>query len=105
MSSAVWLRVATTADLDAAGVLGVVAGGHGIALCRVLEGVFAVADLCPDDGTRLSRGTRQGERLLCPVGHGFDIRTGVAFGRPQAKALRCYPTKVEEDAIFVCTEE
>jgi len=107
MSASVWLRVATLADLAAAeGKLGLAAGGHAIALYRLDSAVLATEDSCPLDRTRLTEGALDGARIVCPRRHVFDLATGeLRIGAPGGATLRRYAVKVEEDAIFVCTEE
>ena len=82
---------------------------------------FAVRDVCPHQGARLSAGvlighvktcnrgdqpvlTREGEFLECPW-HGWkvDLRTGTSPTEPDRVRVRAYDVTVDEGRVYVET--
>jgi nitrite reductase/ring-hydroxylating ferredoxin subunit len=99
--------VAHIDDLAAGQLRHVEAGGKPICLIRSDAGFFALADICPHAGARLSAGRltgtvvsegpgsyrlcRFGEMLRCPW-HGweFDIQTGQSWSDPDRTRVRSF---------------
>jgi nitrite reductase/ring-hydroxylating ferredoxin subunit len=93
-------------------------GPHRIVLCRTHRGFYALRDICPHHGARLSEGVLTGtnlpsdfgqyhygrseEILRCPH-HGWevDILTGRTLHDPEHKRVRTYPVHVEDDRVMV----
>ena len=92
--------------------------GRGLVVLRWGEEFFALRDVCPHQGARLSEGQlggtplpcrpgeeiaygRVGEVLTCPW-HGweFDLRTGQALANPQAR-VRAYPVRRAGERLLV----
>jgi nitrite reductase/ring-hydroxylating ferredoxin subunit len=76
--------------------------GHDpIAVCRVGDEVFAVADTCSHGMASLSEGDVEGVVIYCPFhGGAFDLRTGAAVEKPCTMPIRRYDVTVENGAIF-----
>ncbi len=95
--------------------------GRGVALLRRGGQWWALRDVCPHQGARLSRGTMRGrvapclpgERitlndeepvLVCPW-HGweFDVVTGRSLADPCRQRVRSYDVKVEAGRVWLQT--
>jgi len=95
------------------------AGSRHLAIVRRDESFFAVRDICPHQGARLSSGTvsgtpknclpgeevvldRVGEVLICPW-HGweYDLVTGKTLDNPSSGRVRTYPVRVEGGRVLV----
>ncbi len=70
---------------------------------------YAMSDVCPHMGGRLSDGTFENGRIVCPVHHAtFDVKTGEVNERakilflklPTAKA-KVLPATIEGGKVFV----
>lgn len=103
MSDLTWARVASLADLQAAGgIIPAAFDRFKLALYLVDEVVYATADLCTHGGARLSEGYLEGYLIECPLHQGlFDIRTGEVAGPPCKRRVRTFPARMEGDAIIV----
>lgn len=77
--------------------------GHGLdlAVFRVGEEVFAIADSCPHQGASLSNGKLQGHMVACPA-HGlkFDVRTGCSQVSPDLRN-RHFPVRVVDGDVVL----
>ena len=75
--------------------------GKKILLCRVVDEVHAVDDLCTHEDISLSLGVLCEHRLRCPLhGSEFDIRNGKVLSEPADADLGTYPVKVVD--AWVC---
>ncbi len=78
----------------------------GVALFRTDDDqVFALLDICPQQGTPLSHGTVQGGQVCCP-GHQWRIslESGSAAG-PEPVCARRYAVKLEEGKVYLDMNE
>lgn len=75
--------------------------GRNIALVKSGEDYYALNNSCPHVGAPLAGGWVAGQVLTCPF-HGwqFDIRTGLSVV-PEGTHVSCYPTKLENDEVYV----
>ena len=95
------------------------AGERDLVVVRKGNELFAVRDVCPHQGARLSTGiltgdvpqcrpgeqpdlVRDGEFLACPW-HGWkiDVRTGCSVVDSDIAKVRSYPVQIEGDRVFV----
>lgn len=95
------------------------AGERDLVIVRKDDEFFAIKDVCPHKGARLSAGyvagvvewcmpgeqpklVRVGEFLGCPW-HGWkvDLRTGCSAFEPDGVLTRTYPVVVEDGKLFV----
>jgi nitrite reductase/ring-hydroxylating ferredoxin subunit len=96
-----WVRVATLAELQAAGRLTVVAEPHVVALFEYNGQVYAVDNRCPHMGFPLDKGTVNDGILTCHWHHArFDLASGGTFDL-WADDVRSFPVKIEGDDIWV----
>ncbi len=95
------VRAGTVSELRQRGCL-VVAGDNGpIALFIDGGQVYAVDNRCPHMGFPLSKGSLKNGILTCHWHHArFDLASGGTFD-PWADDVRVYPTRVEDDVIWV----
>jgi nitrite reductase/ring-hydroxylating ferredoxin subunit len=97
-----WTPVASCAALELGDVRAVHCSGAPLALYRLEDGIFATSAACPHQGGLLAAGTVVNGYIECPVHFAlFDIRTGVADGAITSQPLRTFPTRVEDDVIYV----
>jgi 3-phenylpropionate/trans-cinnamate dioxygenase ferredoxin subunit len=82
------------------------AGGHGILVCLVKGGIFALDDRCTHDDGPLGEGHLDGHQVECPR-HGarFDVRDGRAVRMPAVSPVKTYPVRVEGGQVFVEIDE
>ena len=70
--------------------------------CTDSRRIFATSAACPHLGGSLAAGTVVNGYIECPVHYAlFDIRTGDADGAITSQPLRTFPTRVEDDEIYV----
>ena len=96
-----FVKVARLGDIPDAEGLAVEAGGKDIALFRVRDRVYAIANFCIHQGGPLAEGWCDGPIVTCPW-HGwtYDVTTGectLAGG----VGVATYPVKVEGEDVYV----
>ncbi len=90
-----WIDVAALGDVTPDRVLAVEAGGQQIALFRLDDAVFALADQCSHGYARLSDGYVEDGCVECPLHQGLvDIRTGEPRSTPITDPVRSFPVRV-----------
>jgi nitrite reductase (NADH) small subunit len=101
-----WLGVCGLGEIPRQGSRVVELDGIRVALFRTADDqVHALEDRCPHKGGPLSQGIVFDQRVACPL-HGWQIRldTGHACS-PDEGCVRRYRIKVENDEVFVATDE
>jgi nitrite reductase/ring-hydroxylating ferredoxin subunit len=97
-----WTRVASVADLEGQGMLGVEAGGEDIALYWVDGAAYATTNICTHAYARLSEGFLDGDCIECPVHQAlFKIATGEVVSGPADAPLKTYPCRTEGGDVLV----
>jgi len=76
--------------------------GLPVALFRIADEYFAIADLCSHDDGPVAEGELRDHELECPR-HGarFDLRTGKALTLPAVVDIPAYPVRVQEGEILI----
>ena len=76
--------------------------GLPIALFRIADEYFAIADLCSHDDGPVAEGELLDHEIECPR-HGarFDLRDGKALSLPAVVDIPAYPVRVESDQILI----
>nr|ART41002.1 L540 [uncultured bacterium] len=94
--------IAHTADVPEDRALAVVLSDHPpLAVARLGDEFFVIDDTCTHGAALLSDGEIIDGEIECPFHAGrFDIRTGEATAFPCTKALRVYPTCVENGTVL-----
>ena len=79
----------------------VIIAGTAIAVARVGDNYYALANTCPHAGGPLGDGLLEGETIRCPYhGWGFDVRTGECRTNPSERVDR-FELRVVGEAICV----
>ncbi|MFA7680130.1 MAG: non-heme iron oxygenase ferredoxin subunit [Pigmentiphaga sp.] len=79
--------------------------GKEIALFHHDGAFFATDNVCTHQYALLTDGYVEDGCVECPLHQAqFDLRTGEAKCAPATEAIRVYPTKVENDDIYVCLD-
>jgi 3-phenylpropionate/trans-cinnamate dioxygenase ferredoxin subunit len=103
-SGADFVRACSLADLRADQALQVDVDGVDVAVARVGDEVFAIADECSHANIPLSEGEIEDCTIECWLhGSRFDLRTGNAINLPANLPVPVYPVRVEGDDVYVGT--
>jgi 3-phenylpropionate/trans-cinnamate dioxygenase ferredoxin subunit len=99
-----FVKAASLSELPEGGALGVEVGGVRVALARVGDEVYAIADNCSHRDFPLSLGEVDAE--ACTVtcewhGAAFDLRTGAPTCHPATRPVAVFPAKVEGGQVWV----
>ncbi len=94
------IRVAALDDLVEGRGQRVDVADRRIALFRVGEEVFALADTCSHAEASLSEGEVFDDVVECPLhGAAFDLRTGEVLTLPATKPVAAYTVEVEDGEV------
>jgi toluene monooxygenase system ferredoxin subunit len=94
-------KVAELADLWSGEILGLEVNGERILLVNVDNHVYAYADSCPHQKSRLSEGTLTNNILRCARHHWeFDVCSGSGVN-PQNSCLTVFPIRISGQEILV----
>jgi 3-phenylpropionate/trans-cinnamate dioxygenase ferredoxin subunit len=98
-----WIRACSAADIEPEDVVRFDHGGRTFAIYRTADGKFFATDgLCTHQNVHLAGGFVMDNLIECPKHNGrFDFTTGKAKGAPVCVDLKTYPTKLEDDQIFI----
>jgi 3-phenylpropionate/trans-cinnamate dioxygenase ferredoxin component len=98
-----WIKACDADDIDEEDVLGFTHSGHAYAIYRSEDSRFYATDgLCTHEKVKLADGLVMGHIIECPKHNGrFDYRTGAGKGAPICEALRTYPTRVDDDCVYI----
>ncbi len=96
------IRVAAFDELPDVGGLKVEVNGVEVAVFRVGDGVFALADRCSHAEASLSEGEVFDTEVECPR-HGatFDLSSGDALTLPATRPVATYATSVRDGEVFL----
>jgi toluene monooxygenase system ferredoxin subunit len=98
-------RVAKIEDLWSGEMIGLEVNGEPILLVNVENRIYAYADVCPHQKSRLSEGTLTGKVLRCARHHWeFDVCSGSGVN-PRNSCLKVFPIRVDGEDILVDTDE
>jgi toluene monooxygenase system ferredoxin subunit len=94
-------KVASLDDLWSGEMMGLETDGNSILLVNVNDRIYAYADACPHQKSRLSEGALTGTNLRCARHHWeFDVCTGRGIN-PQSACLKVFPVTIENRDIFL----
>ena len=97
-----WVKAADRSALPEGEVIGVIVGGHEIALYEMDGAIFATDDICTHAYAKLSDGWPDKGEIECPLHAGrFDIKTGAATAPPCTEPIRSYPVRLVDGEIQV----
>ncbi|MGH8947597.1 MAG: non-heme iron oxygenase ferredoxin subunit [Acidimicrobiia bacterium] len=81
-------------------------GDDRIAMFRIGDEVFAVADLCSHAEASLAEGEVFDHEVECPRhGSAFDLRTGKPLALPATKPVATYEVVIEDDVVYLLWDE
>ncbi|MDP1963077.1 MAG: non-heme iron oxygenase ferredoxin subunit [Reyranella sp.] len=98
-----WFKACSTADVseDTAKKIDI-EGFSAVAIFKIGEQFYAIADLCTHGAASLSEGFVENGIVECPFHSGtFDIKTGQALTFPCTEAVNIYPVRVEGGEILI----
>jgi toluene monooxygenase system ferredoxin subunit len=94
-------RVSSLEDLWSGEMIGLEVDGSAILLINVDDKIYAYADACPHQKSRLSEGSLLGSTLRC-ARHQWEFDVSTGQGRnPQNACLKVYPVVVEGRDILL----
>jgi toluene monooxygenase system ferredoxin subunit len=94
-------KVASLDDLWSGEMRGLDVDGHGILVINVEDHIYAYADVCPHQKSRLSEGDLRGRTLRCARHHWeFDVCTGRGMN-PQTACLKAVPVTLDSRDILL----
>src|SRR5229473_8563009 len=94
-------KVASLDDLWSGEMMDLDVGGNSILLVNVDNHIYAYADICPHQKSRLSEGTLTDKILRCARHHWeFDVCSGAGVN-PRSSCLKLFPIRVDGDDILV----
>ena len=94
-------KIAKIEDLWSGEMVGVEVSGEQILVVNVDNHIYAYADACPHQKSRLSEGTLTEKILRCARHHWeFDVCSGSGVN-PQNCYLRVFPSRVDGEDILV----
>ena len=98
-------RIAKITDLWSGEMMGLEVNGERVLLVNVDNRIYAYADICPHQKSRLSEGTLTEKTLRCASHHWeFDVCSGSGVN-PQNACLRIFPIRINGEDIFVDVNE
>lgn len=101
-----WVSIAPVSDLPSGRGVKVDVEGHAVALFRIENDVYAVADTCSHAEASLAEGEVFDGEVECPRhGAAFDLATGIAKTLPATAPVASYETKIENDILLLLVPE
>jgi nitrite reductase/ring-hydroxylating ferredoxin subunit len=86
-------------------MMGLDVSGNSILLVNVDDHIYAYADACPHQKSRLSEGSLIGKTLRCARHHWeFDVCSGNGIN-PQNTCLKAFPVSIESRDILLDLED
>jgi toluene monooxygenase system ferredoxin subunit len=94
-------KVASLDELWSGEMLALDVSGNSILLVNIDDHIYAYANACPHQRSRLNEGTLMGKTLRCARHHWeFDACTGRGIN-PQNACLQVFPVSIENSYILV----
>jgi toluene monooxygenase system ferredoxin subunit len=98
-------RVAKITDVWSGEMMGLEVNGEHVLLVNVDDRIYAYADVCPHQKSRLSEGTLTDKVLRCERHHWeFDACSGSGVN-PRNACLKLFPIRVEGEDILVDVDD
>jgi toluene monooxygenase system ferredoxin subunit len=86
-------------------MMGLEVGGKSVLLVNIDDHIYAYADACPHQKSRLSEGSLMGTTLRCARHHWeFDVCTGHGIN-PENACLKEFPVNIESRDILLDLED
>lgn len=101
-----WVSIAPVADLPSGRGVKVDVADISVALFRIEDDVYAVADTCSHAEASLAEGEVFDGEVECPRhGAAFDLATGEAKTLPASAPVASYETKIEDNIVLLLVPE
>jgi nitrite reductase (NADH) small subunit len=98
----VWVAVTALHNIPLHEGRSVKVRGTEIAIFHVDSGCLTIENACPHKGGPLCDGIVSGTTVVCPLhGRRFDLETGIALRSSDPGCVRTFPTRVENDIVYV----
>ncbi len=98
-------KVASLDDLWSGEMMGLDVSGNSVVLVNVDNHIYAYADECPHQKSRLSEGSLLGKTLRCARHHWeFNVCTGHGIN-PQNACLKILPVSIESRDILIDVDD
>jgi toluene monooxygenase system ferredoxin subunit len=98
-------KVAKITDLWSGEMMGLEVNGEPVLLINIDNRIYAYADICPHQKSRLSEGALSGKVLRCARHHWeFDVCSGTGVN-PRNACLKLFPIRVDGEDILVDTDD
>jgi toluene monooxygenase system ferredoxin subunit len=98
-------KIASLDDIWSGEMMGLDVDGHGILVVNIEDHIYAYADVCPHQKSRLSEGDLTQRTLRCARHHWeFDVCTGRGMN-PQTACLQAVPVTLESRDIFLVLDD
>lgn len=101
-----WVRIAHLEELPDGRGVRVDALGHRIAVFRLGDAVYALADRCSHAEASLAEGDVFEDEVECPR-HGatFNLSSGAAVSLPATKPQQKYEVRIDDGEVFLALQE
>ncbi|MFB6453368.1 Rieske (2Fe-2S) protein [Bradyrhizobium tunisiense] len=97
-----WHDVASIAEFAVDESKVVKVGEIRIAVFQLVDGFFAINDICTHEYALLSEGYCEDGKVECPLHQAcFDIRTGKVLDQPAEVDVVTYPTRIDRGIVQV----
>jgi 3-phenylpropionate/trans-cinnamate dioxygenase ferredoxin subunit len=97
-----WKRAADLAVTETQDITRSEISGRDILLCRWDDAIYAVENQCSHARKPMEDGMLDDCMLICPWhGGSFCLKDGSPQARPALRPIATFPTKIEDDAIWV----
>jgi toluene monooxygenase system ferredoxin subunit len=94
-------KVASLDDLWSGEMLGLDVGGNSILLVNIDDRIYAYANACPHQKSRLNEGNLIGKTLRCARHHWeFDVCTGHGIN-PESACLKVFPVSIKSRDVLL----
>lgn len=100
------VEIAPLADFPEGAGLRVDVGEHRVAMFRIGDAIYALADRCSHAEASLAEGEVFDTEVECPRhGAAFDLATGEALTLPATQAAVTYATEIADGTVYLKIEE
>ncbi len=97
-----WILVGETNNIELEDIIRFDHQGKTYCIYKLEDGFYATDGICTHESVHLEDGLVMDGEIECPMHQGiFDIKTGKAISPPACDDLKTYPTKIENEKIFI----
>jgi naphthalene 1,2-dioxygenase system ferredoxin subunit len=97
-----WTDVAAEADLFEGAGIALAPQGQDIAVFKIVDGVYAINNVCTHGNAKLCDGFVDGHMVECPFHQAlFDVRDGTVQCGPATEAVKSWPIKIENGRVLI----